>query len=426
MQPTMWSDAQPQARLKSSDKGVRTRPQGKKKGEPMTAGRTHAISSNTPLTPSLLWIATLRLTIGLGLVLGAATTLMGTAWDIQWHIFVGRDRTLIPPHLMMLSGITISGLLSLLCILFETRWVRSNPQLAPYTSSFARVFSGSLGAYVAGFAALSAAIAFPLDSYWHALYGVDVGLWAPFHVMIISSTALIPLGAAYLLQSATSLMRFEGYQRAMRVGQIGTVVALGTMMSLFSLLLSESLEPQYTLQPGMGVTISFFPALACLVTAFALSVARYRLPFRMAATSVLLIYLLFPLIFSAFVPPATSALVVSEGLSYRKELAEFAYLSIVAVSFWPLMPLVVAPLIDLCFWWARRRGWPERRLSMSLSCLALLSCWPLFAHPAFPLDFAGSLGPLGLSCSLLLGGASSFLGTWFGRATGEAIRQVER
>jgi hypothetical protein len=157
----------------------------------MTLGRTHAVSGNATRTPSLLWIATLRLTVGLGLVLGAAITLMGTSWDIQWHIFVGRDCTLIPPHLMMLSGITIGGLLSLLSLLFETLWVKRNSQLAPYTSSFVGGFSGSLGAYIAGFAALSAAIAFPLDSYWHALNGIDVVLWAPFHVMIICRRQLL-------------------------------------------------------------------------------------------------------------------------------------------------------------------------------------------------------------------------------------------
>ena len=203
-------------------------------------------------------------------------------------------------------------------------------------------------------------------------------------------------------------------------------MALGTMMSLFSLLLSEGLEPQHTLQPGVGITIGFFPALACLVAAFAFVTARYVLPYRAAATSVLLIYLLFALLFSAFVPSATSALVISEGLSYRKALAEFAYLSIVAVSFWPLMPLVVAPLIDLCFWWAKRQGWSEHGLYVSLAGLSLFSCWPVFAHTAFPLNFVGSLGPVGLIFSLLLGGAGSFLGAWFGRSTGEAIRQGEK
>jgi hypothetical protein len=368
----------------------------------------------------------LRLVVGFGVVTGAAITLVGTSWDIQWHIFIGRDRTLIPPHLLMLSGITIAGLFSLTSILVETLWVKRHPHLAPYTTPFSGVFSGSAGAYVAGFAALIAAIAFPLDSYWHALYGVDVSLWAPFHLMIISGTAIIPLGAAYLCQSGANLARLEGNQKAVHAGQIGTVLALGTLMSLFSLLLSEGLDPQNTLSPGGGVVISFFPALAGLVTAFAFVAARYALPYRAAATSVVLVYLFFPLLFSAFVPFSTSALVVSEGLSYRKELAEFAFLSIVAVSFWPTMPLAVAPFMDLWSWWVRRQGWTQRRDTLGLGLLALLSCWPIFAHPAFPLDLPGMLGPAGLVLSLLLGGSGVFLGAWLGRTTGEIIRQEER
>jgi hypothetical protein len=41
--------------------------------------------------------------------------------------------------------------------------------------------------------ALLSAIAFPLDNYWHQLYGLDVTIWSPFHVMIISGMVLAGL-----------------------------------------------------------------------------------------------------------------------------------------------------------------------------------------------------------------------------------------
>src|SRR5207249_11448420 len=91
-----------------------------------------------------------------------------------------------PPHQMMLTGVALSGIAALVAVIIETVWIRRNASLEKYTTSFAESFYGSLGAYIAGFAALNAAVAFPLDAYWHALYGIDVRIWAPFHVMFRS------------------------------------------------------------------------------------------------------------------------------------------------------------------------------------------------------------------------------------------------
>lgn len=85
---------------------------------------------------------------------------LGTSWDIQWHSLIGRDRILIPPHEMMLGGVALTGIPD---IVLETIWARRSPLLAECMVPFAGFFSGSLGGYVAGFAALDAAVAFPLD-----------------------------------------------------------------------------------------------------------------------------------------------------------------------------------------------------------------------------------------------------------------------
>ena len=133
---------------------------------------------------------------------------LGTSWDIQWHSLIGRDRILIPPHEMMLGGVALTGIPD---IVLETIWARRSPLLAECMVPFAGFFSGSLGGYVAGFAALDAAVAFPLDAYWHALYGIDVTIWAPFRVMILGGMAMAALGGAYLLASAARLAIRQGY-----------------------------------------------------------------------------------------------------------------------------------------------------------------------------------------------------------------------
>ena len=158
-------------------------------------GRTDALSPSASHAPSLYTVLILRLTGGLVALFGAIISFVGTSWDIQWHTLIGRDRTLIPPHEMMLAGITIGGIAALTVIITETIWVRRYPHIAQQFTPFAGLFSGPLGAYIVGYAALNSAVAFPLDTYWHTLYGIDVTLWAPFHIMIISGMALMAFGS---------------------------------------------------------------------------------------------------------------------------------------------------------------------------------------------------------------------------------------
>jgi hypothetical protein len=85
--------------------------------------------------------------------------------------------------------------------------------MAKYSVVFAQLFSAPLGAYMVGLSSLTAAVAFPLDAYWHALYGIDVAIWVPFHIMFIASMGLVALGATYMLSSAAHL--------ASRCGSVG-------------------------------------------------------------------------------------------------------------------------------------------------------------------------------------------------------------
>src|SRR5919109_4706480 len=97
---------------------------------------TEVFDGSTTPAHSLRAISTLRLVLGLTALLGAIIFLEGTSWDIQWHSFIGRDRTLIPPHIMMLSGVTLSGISGLLSVLIESWWARRDKTLARYSIGF--------------------------------------------------------------------------------------------------------------------------------------------------------------------------------------------------------------------------------------------------------------------------------------------------
>ena len=111
-----------------------------------TLDGTAVFTGSTTLARSLRAVSMLRLVLGLTALLGAIIFLEGTSWDIQWHSYIGRDRTLIPPHIMMLSGVALSGISGLLTVLIESLWARRNKIIAQYSVGFAELFSGPLGA----------------------------------------------------------------------------------------------------------------------------------------------------------------------------------------------------------------------------------------------------------------------------------------
>src|SRR6266568_3767358 len=386
---------------------------------------TAVFDGSTTLARSLRAVSTLRLVLGLTALLGTIIFLEGTSWDIQWHSLIGRDRTLIPPHIMMLSGVALSGISGLLTVLIESWWARRNKIIAQYSVGFAEIFSGPLGAYIVGYTALTAAVAFPLDAYWHALYGIDVAIWAPFHVMFVASMGLVALGAAYMLSSAAHLAASAGTDSIglKRAATLGVVLALATVLSLFTLLLFDALSRKNTIDLGF-MSISVFPLLSGTLVAFTLVAAAYAIPWRWAATSVSVCYLLLAGIMAVFVQPATDWLLTVERLSYRENPP---FTSLVALE-WFLTPLVVAILIDVIMHRARRKQWSQRKLTLMLALTALLSgVLPImFIYPFLPVVLVLQLGIAGYPASVLLGLAGTYLGTLFGRNVGESLDSLER
>jgi hypothetical protein len=389
-----------------------------------TLGGTDVFSPSTSHAPSLGAVLTLRLTSGLVALLGALISFFGTSWDIQWHVFIGRDRTLIPPHEMMLAGITLGGIAALTDITTETIWARRHQSMAQPITPFAGLFSAPLGAYIVGYAALCAAVAFPLDTYWHTLYGIDVTLWAPFHIMIISGMALIAFGAVYMLASAGHVAARLRARKAERSASIGMLVAFAASLSLFTLLVAEGSSPDRSISLGFS-SFSLFPVLAALLLGCMLGAAVGVLPWKWAATSVVGVSFLFALLDQIVVPPALTWLMQIEQLTYRAGRSHPPQISVVAVA-WPLLPLVSAVLIDVCVQRARRKGWSQRHLFIGLALAALVGGIPLTVEdPVAALSLVSSLGVLGTLLSLALGGLGGVIGVRLGQSVGNTTRTSE-
>lgn len=358
-----------------------------------------------------------RLRLGLGalVLLGSVICFLGTSWDIQWHTVIGRDRILIPPHLLMLGGVALGGIGALSDVLVETIWARRNPAVTARMVPFAGLFNASLGAYVAGFAALCAAVAFPLDAYWHALYGIDVSIWAPFHIMILGGMGTISFGGAYMLASAARLAAGQGALTVTRLGYLGAAAAFAAAFDILMLLVLNGIGGRGMIDLGV-LTVDVFPLLATILCATMLVVAVQLVPWRWAATSVALIGLVFVGAVALLVPPATDALV---GLEHQQFLRPDPGVSLVALR-WPLLPVLAAVAVDVV-----RRVRRSDRVLLAVCCL--LASLPVI--PARPLEgvvfLFAVLGTAGAAASLLLGLAGALWGTWLGGRAGPALAGAE-
>src|SRR5581483_10350048 len=124
--------------------------------------------------------------------------LFGMYWDISLHIDNGRDPGPLanPAHYFILAG--LFGIFSagwLAIVLPERRPGPAAVRIGPD-------WDAPVGGVVLMACASFALLGFPLDDVWHRLFGQDVTLWGPTHLMMLSGAALTLLGILALLTEA--------------------------------------------------------------------------------------------------------------------------------------------------------------------------------------------------------------------------------
>jgi hypothetical protein len=120
------------------------------------------------------------------LAAGALAGFLGLYWDISWHIGKGRDTFFTLPHDFLYAGLATVLVVGLYGLWRDRRDTPFHLSAGPY-----RAQPGVL--IVAASAALVLAFA-PLDDLWHRLFGVDVTLWGPMHLVGILGLVLARLG----------------------------------------------------------------------------------------------------------------------------------------------------------------------------------------------------------------------------------------
>jgi hypothetical protein len=145
-----------------------------------------------------------------GVTAGALViALFGMLWDISLHIDDGRDEGPLanPAHyfiLVGLFGVFASGYLAM---------VLPKGRPSPTAIRITRDWYAPLGGVLIAVCGSFSLIAFPLDDVWHRLFGQDVTLWGPTHLMLIGGAATTLVGVAVLLVEARRANAAAGVRR---------------------------------------------------------------------------------------------------------------------------------------------------------------------------------------------------------------------
>ena len=165
-----------------------------------------------------------------------------------------------------------------------------------------------------------ALMTFPMDDVWHRLFGQDVTLWSPTHVLMVGGGSLATLGLWMLLVEGRRARAGEpNAPRAPRALRVREILATGSFLAGLSTL---------QLEFGYGVPqfqLVFHPILIMLAAGIALVAARVRLG-RGGALLAAVSYLL---------PMAVASAIIGPGLGHTTlhfplYLAEAALVELVA------------------------------------------------------------------------------------------------
>jgi hypothetical protein len=165
---------------------------GHRSGRFTLLARAAALSERTTGLPG--WAALPSMIVGVSLL----TAVLGMYWDISLHIDNGRDDGPLanPAHYLILVG--LYGVLLAGALSAALSSERPSDTAFRFGSDWWIPAGGVLIAACGAFA-LSG---FPLDDLWHRIFGQDVTLWGPTHLMLIGGGSLAVLGGMALMSEA--------------------------------------------------------------------------------------------------------------------------------------------------------------------------------------------------------------------------------
>jgi hypothetical protein len=216
------------------------------------AARVDEVGGSASLARTVLW------TMLGAKVMGA----WGLHWDIQWHLRIGRDSFWIPPHLMTYASVALVVVLSFGLLAAGTARQGSPRDMGPRFRMLGLV--GTRGAHLAAWGIALTVLAAPIDDLWHRLFGLDVTLWSPPHLLGLAGAAVNSLGCVVLAR--------ELYPRGGRTALAAAVISGALFYGVLRVVVGPAFDLAYA--PG-GIAFHAHAILGALLLPAALvAVAR--------------------------------------------------------------------------------------------------------------------------------------------------------
>jgi hypothetical protein len=353
------------------------------------AGLGRLAASAGRLTGLPGWASLPLLVHGAALILAA----FGFYWDVAIHIDDGRDAGAFAngSHFLILAGLGGIALAGFLAVVLGTGDER------PTSLRLARGWHAPLGGVVILVCGSLALSGFPLDDLWHRLFGQDVTLWGPTHVLMVGGASLSTLGGWILLVEGRRAADATGarprLERAHHARELTT--AAGFLAALSTL----------QLEFGYGVPqfqLLYHPLMIVFAAGLALVAVRFRLG-RGAALIAAVAYA---------VPMGLMVAVIGPGLGHTTlhfplYIAEALVVELVALKVSSDRPVALG-------------AWS----GLAIGTAGLAAEWG-WSHLWMPIPWPASLLPEAAVLGLLAALAGGVLGGFLGRslAGSEASRE---
>ena len=182
------------------------------------AGRSTILADVADRTGRLLGLPYWAALPSVVLVVSLLSAVFGVYWDVSIHIDEGRDDGPLAnlahyPILFGLIGMLCAGWLA---IALPRRGDKPGPAAVRLAEDWYAPVGGIVIAVSAGFGLAG----FPLDDVWHRIFGQDVTLWGPTHLMMIGGAVTTLIGQALLLTEGLKYERAKGTGPRRTVGNL--------------------------------------------------------------------------------------------------------------------------------------------------------------------------------------------------------------
>src|SRR5688500_7524710 len=210
-----------------------------------------------PATSTDLDVTTLRRAAVWALLLAKLTGGWGLAWDIRWHVLIGRDSFWIPPHVLTYASVTAGVVVASGVVAVETWLARGGRAPGDTVRLAGRV--ATRGFHLVWLGMALTVVAAPIDELWHRLFGIDVTLWSPPH--------LLGLAGAQVSTLALLIVPLEVWPAGSRARLVALFAAGTFLLGTFAIVTDPAGRIAFL---HGGILFFTWPVLMALFTAFCL------------------------------------------------------------------------------------------------------------------------------------------------------------